>query len=213
MKKLLQLALCCVMLLASCDRFKRSGSKWSNNFPIADISYTEDSIRIIRQLKVDLKAHKGFFSSREYSDSTQIIVDTVIYNSTYSKLAVFIIAKNPTSRQLLPDTRSDWYYNATCYLGIRESKDSLVLYSTGPVLTNSIDKQELKSLMRAQYFTFFARLKNAEGELKYKYNLGDVRFWESPIWDELEIRRIRREEFEKEKKENPNNIYEPKYHD
>lgn len=208
MKKLLQVAVCCVILLTCCERAKKSNSK--RDVSTESKIYTEDSTRIISQLSGDLKNGRDFFSSREYFDSTQIIIDTIIYDPKCSKLAVFMMVKNPTRKQLIPDNRSDWYYNANLYLGIRKSQDSILLSSIGPALTNSIDRDELKALMRAQYFTIFGRLKDANGKLKYKYNLGEPQFWESSIWREIEKRELEKKSFEREGNEHPENIFEPK---
>jgi len=142
--------------------------------------YTEDSAAIVEQLKKSLNKHEDFFYSKEYFDSTQLIIDTILYGPDFNKLAVFVIAKNPTYRQLAPNKDYEWYYNATCYLGLRRG-DTLDLRWEGPNFSNAYDKSYLSKTMRHSYFTEFATRDTAANS-PYKYNLDDIRFWDGPIW-------------------------------
>jgi len=49
--------------------------------------------------------------------------------------------------------------------------------------------------------------KNASGA--YSYNMNDKRFWDATIWKEIEENKIKKREFEEEKKKHPENVYEP----
>jgi len=40
--------------------------------------------------------------------------------------------------------------------------------------------------------------------------LNDVRFWDCSIWKEIEDKKIKKQEFEEEKRKHPENVYEPK---
>jgi len=44
----------------------------------------------------------------------------------------------------------------------------------------------------------------------YSYNLIDKRFWDCPIWEKIEDEKIKKKEFEEEKKRHSENVYEPK---
>ena len=83
--------------------------------------YTKDSLALLAKLKALLLQHEDFFYSEEYFEGTDIIIDTIIYSPDLSKLAVLVLTKNSTSRQLMPTKNVSWYYNATSYLGIRHS--------------------------------------------------------------------------------------------
>lgn len=143
-------------------------------------NYSADSAQLLDQLKSELKNHKQSFYSKEYFDSTKLIIDTVIYNSTFDRLAVFILSKNPTYRQLVPDKNHDWYYDATCYLGLKQ-RDTILLSWIGPNFDNFYDSHELSEMIRDDCFTGFAERSTASDGL-YKYNLNDRRFWLGPIW-------------------------------
>ncbi len=166
-----------------------------NHTVIKEEDYAEDSVEIARQLRSSLKKHEGFFYSKAYFDSTQLIIDSIIYSPDFNKLAVFVMTKNPTYRQLMPDEKHDWYYDATCYLGVRQN-DTISLSWVGPNFSNSTDKEELSSMMRDTYFTKYAAIRDTSGEYKYKYNIGDIRFWDCPIWKEMEEEKIKAKELQ-----------------
>lgn len=195
----------------SCEGIKQkkyTPKEFLNHTIINKENYNKDSAEILKQLRFSLLNHEDFFNNKAYFDSTQIIIDSIIYSPNFNKLAVFIMIKNPTYRQLAPDNKYKWYYEATCYLGVRQ-KDSISLSWIGPSFTNSYNKSELSDIIRDSYFTEFAT-KDTVGLYTYKYNLNDIRFWNSSIWKQIENKIQKRKEFEEEKKNHPENIYEPK---
>lgn len=197
-----------VSLFYSCKSKNETQYKFLNNIIVKQNTYNKDSVQIIAKLKKDLENQIDFFGNSAYFEKTEIIIDSLIYNSNQDKIAAFIIIKNPTYRQLLPDKNHGWYYDATCYLGIRR-KDSISLSWIGPSFTNAENISELKNISRKSYFTEYSTMKDIYGQYRYKYNIGDTRFWDCPIWKEQEDKEVRRKEFEKEKIIHPENIYEP----
>lgn len=169
--------------------------------------YAKDSLKISAKLKALLLQHEDFFYSNEYFEGTDIIIDTVLYSPDFNKLAVLVLTKNPTSRQLMPNQNEMWYYNATSYLGVRQS-DTISLSWLGPSFTNSTDRKELSNYIRQEYFRTFVS-KDTTERYAHKYNLNDVRFWKSSEWQKIEEDKIKRKEFEEEKTKHPENIYEP----
>jgi hypothetical protein len=169
--------------------------------------YTKDSLKISTKLKELLLQHEDFFYSKEYFEGTEIIIDTILYSPDLKKLAVLVLTKNPTSRQLVPTENAMWYYNATSYLGARQS-DTISLNWLGSSLTNSTDKQEQSNNIRQECFRTFVS-KDTTEKYAHKYNLNDVRFWTSSEWRKIEEEKIRKKEFEEEKIKHPENIYEP----
>jgi len=169
-------------------------------------NYSKDSIEILQKLKLLLLKRQDFFHNSAYYDSTQLVVDTILYNMNFDKIAVFVITQNPTSRQLAPDKESDWYYDATCYLGVRRN-DSITLSWIGPVFTNSSNRQDISKTIRDACFRRFAAPKDTTGA--YTYNLNDFRFWSSTIWKKIEEEKIMRKNFQEKKKNHPENVYEP----
>jgi len=153
-----------------------------NHSQISKKGYSGDSMAINRQLKLLLLKRKDFFANTAYSDSMEVIIDSILYSPDFNKLAVFVIMKNSTDKQLHPDKNYDWYYDATCYLGIRQ-RDSINLNWIGPVFSNSFSRESISNDIRSACFKTFATEDTSD---KYKYNLNDIRFWNSPIWTEKE---------------------------
>lgn len=159
---------------------KHTPDKYLNNTVINRNDYTRDSVMLVKELYVKLSNHEDFFSPAAYFDSTRLIIDSIVYSPGYKKMAVLVITKNPTYRQLVPDEKHQWYYDATGYLGIRKS-DSISLKWLGPNFTNSINKHELSELIRDACFNRFAT-----DDPRYPYNLNDIRFWDCPVWKAFE---------------------------
>lgn len=150
--------------------------EYLNNTTSSRNFYLKDSAEIINRLRELLLKHEDFFHSTAYYDSTELVIDTIIYSPNFKKLAFIVITKNPTNRQLMPDKRYSWYYDATCYLGIRQ-RDVLSLNWMGPIFTNSYSQQEISNNIREACFKTFIT-----DDSLYRYNLNDIRFWDSPIW-------------------------------
>lgn len=169
------------------------------------LMYTRDSIEILNQLRIHLSRQDGFFSNKAYSEATDLIVDSILYSPDFRKLGVLIITRNPTYRLSGGGGMKDWYYDATCYLGIKKS-DKISLSWIGPVFTNSHDEKSISKLLRESCFRMFV---TKDPNDLYAYNLNDKRFWSGPIWREIEKRDSLHREFEREKKEHPENVYDP----
>ena len=178
-----------------------------NNTLVRKEDYTKDSLTIATKFKELLLQHEDFFYSKEYFEGTEIIIDTILYSPDLKKLAILVLTKNPTSRQLMPTENEMWYYNATSYLGVRQ-RDTISLSWLGQSFTNSTDKQEQSNYIRQECFRTFVS-KDTTEKYAHRYNLNDCRFWTSSEWQKIEEDKIKKKEFEEEKIKHPENIYEP----
>src|SRR6202008_3820051 len=95
-----------------------------NQVTVEPSLYRRDSISILRNLYDKMKNHEASFQNPEYFDSTTLYLDTVLYDSSYNKVALFVIAENPVRRNPHSDSKLPYYYNANCYLGKRLFADS-----------------------------------------------------------------------------------------
>jgi len=177
--------------------------KFLNHTIVKNNDYAKDSVLFIKQLKYKLINREGFFNNTAYFDSTQLIVDSIIYSPDIKKMAVLVITKNPTLRQVMPNKMHKWYYDGTCYLGIKKD-DTVNVNWIGPSFTNSYDRYELSVILRDYYFTKFATKDSF-----YAYNINDIRFWDCAIWRKFDVEETRKKSFEEEKRNHPENVYEP----
>lgn len=173
-------------IFTSCEgvRFKRFTPENYLNHTVANKDqYAADSAILVKQFKQAVINHEGFFLNGSYDATTEIRIDSILYSPDIRKMIVFVIARNPTTKQIRPVTDYKWYYDGTCYLGFRHN-DTIQLRHLGPNFTNSYDYRKLSAMMRDAYFTAFAT-EDTVGLNTYKYNLNDIRFWKDPVWREF----------------------------
>lgn len=154
-----------------------------NKVTVGASFYSKDSAVVAADLYLKMKNHQASFTNREYFDSTVLEIDTIMYDSSLNKIAVFVIAKNPTYRNPHSDSKLPFYYNANCYLGkrINLNSDIFELKQLGPFsLVNFDDTKEIRQAIRDYYFLELATVLDEKKEPVFKYNLNDKRFWESP---------------------------------
>lgn len=153
---------------------------------VPDIQYSKDSLEASTKLRAFLASHEQSFYNTEYSYSTSLDVDTIMYNNDLSKIALFVIVKTPMNRrpQSARNNLYDAWYDAYCYIGVRV-KDSLNLKWVRRFYEiNLYNLADTRSSIRSDYFTQFATIKDTSGAYHYKYNIDDTRFWTSAIWEE-----------------------------
>lgn len=185
---------------------KETPNEYVSNIVVNKKEYSSDSVNVIRQIQDFVKNHQESFYSKEYDESTRIIVDTILYSSDRKKIAAFIIAKNPVNKQRLPDKKYRWYYNATCYLGIK-NQDSYFLSWIGPNYSNSYDMGSISRKIRNYYF----KERSSNDNSNDKYNINDIRYWNnSEDWQKIEHKRKIQKDIREEKLTNPENVYEDK---
>jgi hypothetical protein len=174
-----------ILFFYSCtggNQFKRTPEKFRNHSVIAKNIYRKDSLFLISDFYKKMKNHYGSFSNAEYYDSTIVIIDSILYDSTFNKIAVFLIAKNPTHRNMHLDSKEPYYYNASCYLGSRVNADSSAfeLKQLGPFSLSNFDNiVDIKEAIRESYFLELSTVLDVDDTPFFDYNLDDKRFWTS----------------------------------
>ena len=129
-----------------------------------------------------MKNHECSFRNPEYYDSTKLYLDTVLYDSTFNKIVLFVVAENHIDRNPYSDSKLPYYYNANCYLGKRLIADSSIfdLKDIGPVSIVNFDNRATASkAIRESYYSELTTFLGEEGVPSYDYNVNDKRFWES----------------------------------
>lgn len=173
-----------LLFFLSCNRSGRVNTPkdFVNNVVVKPSLYSRDSISILLNLYDKMKNHESSFQNPEYFDSTKLYLDTILYDSTFNKVALFVIAENPVHRNPYSDSKLPYYYNANCYLGKRLIADSSIfdLKNIGPVsIINFDDRATTSKAIRESYYSELTTFLDAEGIPNYDYNVNDKRFWES----------------------------------
>jgi hypothetical protein len=175
-----------LLAFASCNgssQYKKTPKEFINEVMVDKAIYSRDSAAVVANLYQKMKNHKASFTNPEYYDSTVLIIDTIIYDPSVNKIAVFVIAKNPTHRNPHSDSKLPYYYNANCYLGKRMQVDSSIfeLKQLGPFsIVNFDDIQEIRQAIRDSYYLELATVLDEKSQPVFNYNIDDKRFWDSP---------------------------------
>ncbi len=174
-----------ILFLAACNG---SGQKvetpkeFINNIIVDSATYSKDKAAVLDNLYIKMKKHEDSFTNPEYYDSTELSIDTILYDISLNKIALFVVVKNPTYRNPYSRSKSPYYYHANCYLGERKYSDSNIfeLNPLGPFsLINFEDKQTILKAMYEYFFLELATVLDENNQPVFKYNLNDKRFWDS----------------------------------
>jgi hypothetical protein len=170
----------------SCHFGKGNGTpkEFLNETNVDVAIYTKDKMTLNKQFENFLTTHDESFYSKEYFDSTMLIIDTILYSQDRNRTAVFVFTKNPTSRQPDPNKKDKWYYDGYCYLGKRQSDTFDLRWLNRFNLTNFHHQQLAVNRLRELYFTEFSTWKNTDETYRYGVNLDDKRFWKCKVWEE-----------------------------
>lgn len=175
-----------ILSIAACNGSSQkieTPKEFINNVIIDSAIYLKDRVAILDSLYMKMKKHEATFTNPEYYDSTELTVDTIMYDSSLSKVAVFVVTKNPTHRNPYSQSKLPFYYHANCYLGKRKYTDSSIfeLKPLGPFsLINFDDKKTVLKAISDYYFLELATVLDENSQPVFKYNLNDKRFWDSP---------------------------------
>jgi hypothetical protein len=174
-----------VLFLIACNGSSQkleTPKEFVSNVVVDDSMYVRDKAAILDSLYWKMKRHEATFTNPEYYDSTELSVDTVMYDFSLNKIAVFVVTKNPIHRNLYSQSKLPFYYHANCYLGKRKYVGSNIfeLKPLGPFsLINFDDKQKILKAISEYYFLELATVLDENNQPVFKYNLNDKRFWDS----------------------------------
>jgi len=175
-----------LFVLASCtgnSQHIETPPEFINHVLVDNGIYTKDSTAILADLYLKMRNHEASFVNSEYFDSTILTVDTIIYDYSLNKIAVFVVAKNAIDRNPHADSKSPFYYNANCYLGRRINENSNTFELKCLCRFSEINFYDHETIVKALKEDFFLELATVLDEKNlpvFKYNLNDKRFWESP---------------------------------
>lgn len=147
--------------------------------------YTKDSLSFVLEIKQWIENKKYPFYPDMFSNESQVIIDTVLYSPNKSKVAFFVITKSSNHSLLGTNNPDGFHFDARCFFGLRSnSHASWDIYWSSCFSINLFESYEASSTrIREMYFQEFAKLKNHQGESRFKYNLNDIRFWSGPAWE------------------------------
>lgn len=196
----------CASISDTTPKKYRNKTKVSSEIYKADQEILKDSIKnlIIRR---DLA-----YYSKDNDLFTEVIIDTILYSPMKDKVVFFVITKNSNDKLISGGKRNEYNYNAHCFIAYlkEDSVFSDIYWIRASNINNFINIEKTSFRIREMYFNDFSKRQDINGNSLYKYNVNDIRFWNGPIWKTMEEEKLNEQEFEVEKKNNSENIYEPK---
>lgn len=113
--------------------------------------YARDKNILELQFKTLVDSHKQSFHSKEYFYSTELEIDTLLYDKSYQRVIVFILIRNPITRQVLPNKNYSWYYDAYCYLGVKQKEGFQLKWMQPFSLINFYNRKEASDYKRTVF--------------------------------------------------------------
>jgi len=100
------------------------------------------------------------------------------------KTCVIAISRNPNSLLEKSIDPKGWHFDARCFLGSR--LDSISNWNIKWFRVYNLDRYssqaKISKKMRSFYLTNLDNIGNSKVDSIYRYNVGDLRFWEGPAW-------------------------------
>lgn len=127
-------------------------------------------------------------------------IDTIFYNGQ-EKFALLYYRKVKHSIYIFNQDSTS--YDGGCLIGTKvgENTDSLKILAELTISSSSENSSEW--VINDNRSTYLRELKYVKG----KYNINDIRFWESDVWEKAEIMNAKMKRYLEMKKTNPEDVY------
>lgn len=153
---------------------KKTPSRYKNLTTVDADTYNVHKQKILSNVRFMANERISPFYSLGNDDSTEIYVDTVLYNSEISKVAFFIITQN---QEKASDNYG--YYSAYCLISnIEDSNFVNIRWLRYYSISRYESLETTSERIREMHFVEFKNRKKSG----LKYNLDDIRFWDGPVW-------------------------------
>ncbi len=184
---------------ASCQNksFEKTPKEFISKVNVPKRIYSSDSLNLVNLIKEEIRNHRGGYFSKAYDDSTEVIIDSILYSPNFDRLAFFIIDKkenkktypiNWTEKDVESLNQNEklsyngYHYTGKAYIGIRK-KDSLIIDNFFRITTAKYENiDEAKLRLKQLFFEEYSAVKEAG----FEYNIDDVRFWKNKnVWNKI----------------------------
>ncbi len=171
-------------ILVSCSSNTSTPKEFENAVSVSDSIYAQDSSYFVTQIMSLIEKKESAFYPESYSFTSQVHIDSILYSPDLTKSAFFVILKKPNSVILGMENTEGSHFDAKTFLAEKDDKSgewSLKWFRIMNINRYS-NYNEISKLIRTRYFEDLCKINDEDGKSRYKYNLNDVRFWESSAW-------------------------------
>jgi hypothetical protein len=160
------------------EDFKRNESTVSPHVYKQHKSMLTDSIKKY----VCIRSHA--FYPKENDSLTEVVIDTILYSPQKDKAAFFVVTKNSNDKLLSKGSKDEYHYNGYCFIALINNCALFrnIQWLSVSSISNFDNYKETQGDIRKMYFEDFKYREDYNGNA-YKYNIGDIRFWDCSIWN------------------------------
>ncbi len=159
----------------------RTPSEFLNKTTVSADIYNANKRVLTDSIREFILTNQSAYYPVDNDSLTEIFIDTILYSPSKDKIAFFVITKN-TSNKLLSYKQGDKvynYYDANCFIAHLKNDTTIdkISWIEAYGLINYKNQCEASKDIRELSFT-----ENVRPNRNLRYNLDDVRFWNSKIW-------------------------------
>ena len=169
------------------QRVKLTPQEYKYKIEITPKNYSDDSTYIYYVLETMLARHMSPFKPGSYyTTSSRIYVDSILYSPDKLRLIIFLISKvvNGKKEHLVQDTLA-YDYNANYLFCNRDSiTGNIKVYDYSAFNLGNFDSyKDVKAALME--LCFGRRATDKWSEKQPRYNMDDIRFWNSAEFDNI----------------------------
>lgn len=155
----------------------RTPQRYKNSTKVDSETYKWQRQQLHDSIRSMVDQRRNPFYQSDNGSSTEIYIDTILYNPEKTKTAFFVITKNKERKN--NEESNIFNYRAHCLIAnIVGSKFTNIRWLSYYNISGYESLTNTSSRIREMHFLEFKnRPKNG-----VKYNLDDVRFWGEPVW-------------------------------
>jgi hypothetical protein len=158
--------------------------KFKNNFVVDSNEYTRDSTYLYYTLEtMAIKNIKPFTPSTYYTKSTKIYVDSILFSPNNQRMIVFVISRVEIKKS--SNGGHEFEYNANFLFCKRDTlQEKIRVFEYSPY--NLGNFETYKDVQTALYeLCFVRRSSDPWNEKEPRYNMDDIRFWNSQEFNDI----------------------------
>lgn len=161
-------------------------------------SYEKDSSSLVGLIHDRINKKENPYFQEFYDDETEVLIDTILYNTNSDKLVFFVINKVKNKKRYPGNISEEqakdveklgnlpyegFHYNGHAFIAKRTGNNDFLIKDFSVI--NLEKYKNIKSLKKKLKKIFFQDYSDVN-EKGYEYNLNDNRFWDNDnVWQDF----------------------------
>lgn len=190
-----------ILVFTSCIKDTSTPKEFLNSNRVTTKKYNKDKVSIRNAIYSLYDSINVTKTPVQKTNVLDVKIDTIFYSSDNNRLA-FLVLLDKENEYIKPvePNKIGIQYAGECYIAKRINDEIRILDRLKYSVTSKESRKKVKSMIQI----FYLKEMNF---IESKYNINDIRFWDSNVWIQADLMKKKRENFEEAKKENPNNVH------